>query len=505
MNSKCVFYESFALPYTGIATNDSVQLCLQKIEDVIAGITDSGVGTVTSVAALTLGTSGTDLSSSVANPTSSPVITLNVPTASALNRGALSAADWSIFNGKGDMLLASVQTSTGKKTFQADGTSAGINVSSVAANPSTLVNGDVWYNSATNNYLGNSIFGPMAFVFSGSTGNVNNAVPFLTTGTTFPYLNQTSSFTYNLSTATLTVGATGKIVVNRIELDATATLAGINVGSHTADPSTLANADIWYDNVTNKFRARENGVSVNLIGGSGITVGTTTITSGTDTRIPFNDGGVYGEDSAFTWNKTNNALTINVGRIHSTGTQNMFSGQNAGNFTLTAINSVGFGFGALQNLSSGSGNTVFGSQAGSGITVGTGNTFVGIAAGNLATGSNNTCVGNSAGDNITSGSNNIIIGGVTIDAQSATASDQLSIQNTIFGSGNSATGTTASSGNLGFWATSWGTNAARVLAWANGTTPTTSPADSVQIYARDVAASSEWFVLSEGGFEVQIS
>ena len=58
------------------------------------------VGTVTSVAALTLGTTGTDLSSTVATGTSTPVITLNVPTASATNRGALSAADWTTFNNK---------------------------------------------------------------------------------------------------------------------------------------------------------------------------------------------------------------------------------------------------------------------------------------------------------------------------------------------------------------------------------------------------------------------
>jgi hypothetical protein len=57
-------------------------------------------GTVTSVAALTLGTSGADLSSTVANGTTTPVITLNVPTASATNRGALSSIDWSTFNGK---------------------------------------------------------------------------------------------------------------------------------------------------------------------------------------------------------------------------------------------------------------------------------------------------------------------------------------------------------------------------------------------------------------------
>jgi len=61
---------------------------------------NKGNGTVTSVSALTLGTTGTDLSSTVANGTTTPVITLNVPTASATNRGALSSADWTTFNSK---------------------------------------------------------------------------------------------------------------------------------------------------------------------------------------------------------------------------------------------------------------------------------------------------------------------------------------------------------------------------------------------------------------------
>jgi trimeric autotransporter adhesin len=69
---------------------------------------NKGSGTVTSVAALTLGTTGTDLSSSVANGTTTPVITLNVPTASATNRGVLSSADWTTFNNKGSGTVTSV-------------------------------------------------------------------------------------------------------------------------------------------------------------------------------------------------------------------------------------------------------------------------------------------------------------------------------------------------------------------------------------------------------------
>jgi hypothetical protein len=53
----------------------------------ITNTSPSSGGTVTSVAALTIGTSGTDVSSTVANSTTTPVITLNIPSASATNRG----------------------------------------------------------------------------------------------------------------------------------------------------------------------------------------------------------------------------------------------------------------------------------------------------------------------------------------------------------------------------------------------------------------------------------
>jgi len=77
-----------------------------------AGGATSGTGTVTQVAALTLGTAGTGLSSTVVNGTTTPVITLNVPTASAANRGVLSPADWSTFNAKGAGTVTSVAAIT---------------------------------------------------------------------------------------------------------------------------------------------------------------------------------------------------------------------------------------------------------------------------------------------------------------------------------------------------------------------------------------------------------
>ncbi len=54
-------------------------------------------------------------------------------------------------------------------------------------------------------------------------------------------------------------------------------------------------------------------------------------------------------------------------------------------------------------------------------------------------------------------------------------------------------------GNVGIGTTAFGTNAATVLAIANGTAPTTSITDGVQLYAEDVSTSSELKVRDEAG------
>jgi len=91
-------------------------------------------GTVTSVAALTLGTTGTDLTSTVATGTTTPVITLNVPTASASNRGALSSTDWTTFNNK--------TSNTGTVTsVSGTGTVSGISLSGTVTTTGNLTLG----------------------------------------------------------------------------------------------------------------------------------------------------------------------------------------------------------------------------------------------------------------------------------------------------------------------------------------------------------------------------
>lgn len=98
------------------ADNSISALDAATFRTAIGAGTSSAVGTVTSVAALTIGTTGTDISSSVATGTTTPVITLNIPTASSTVRGALSKADWTTFNGKQDVLVAASATVDGYLT-----------------------------------------------------------------------------------------------------------------------------------------------------------------------------------------------------------------------------------------------------------------------------------------------------------------------------------------------------------------------------------------------------
>jgi hypothetical protein len=133
------------------------------------------VGTVTSVAALTLGTTGTDLSSTVANSTTTPVITLNVPTASALNRGALSSTDWSTFNSKESALTFSTGLTRSINTITnnlSTGISGGQSVIGGTASGNNLT-----LSSTSNATKGKILFGNSAY------DEVNNR---LGIGTTTP-------------------------------------------------------------------------------------------------------------------------------------------------------------------------------------------------------------------------------------------------------------------------------------------------------------------------------
>lgn len=183
---------------------------------------DSATGTVTSVAALTLGTTGTDLSSTVANGTTTPVITLNVPTASASNRGALSSADWTIFNNKGSGTVTSV---TGTSPV----------VSSGGATPAiSLASG---YGDTLNPYASKTA----NFVLAAPNGTAGVPTFRAVVATDIPTLNQSTTGSAATLTTGRTIAITGDLAYTSPSFDGSAnvtaagTLATVNanVGSFT--------------------------------------------------------------------------------------------------------------------------------------------------------------------------------------------------------------------------------------------------------------------------------
>ena len=191
--------------------------------------TDQYVGTVTSVAALTLGTTGTDLSSTVANGTTTPVITLNVPTASAANRGVLSSADWTTFNNKQSALTNPV-TGTGTINYLPKFTATG----STIGNANITDNGTVITANASGTYtMGlrvyndistyNSVsFTDASYVAQGRIVGSSNSLGFDVNGFALRALNiasngtSTFSNSVNLSAIFTNGGAAGNY--NAIEL-----------------------------------------------------------------------------------------------------------------------------------------------------------------------------------------------------------------------------------------------------------------------------------------------
>jgi hypothetical protein len=81
---------------------------------IMAGTGITAINSLTgSAQTLGVGTSGTDFAVSSAGTAH----TLNLPTASATNRGALSSADWSAFNNKQDGLTLTTTGTSGAATL----------------------------------------------------------------------------------------------------------------------------------------------------------------------------------------------------------------------------------------------------------------------------------------------------------------------------------------------------------------------------------------------------
>lgn len=179
---------------------------------------------------------------------------------------------------------------------------------------------------------------------------------------------------------------------------------------------------------------------------SGITIGSTAITSGTNDCILYQSGGVVSQSANFTFDGAN-TLTIGNCPIKSPSTSTIYIGPSAGAGHSSASSTFGIGPNALSlgtltcsdvvaigpyagaAVTSGVALTIIGADAGRSVQsafyctyignnagyyqLGNGQLFIGVAAGlgtGGASGASNVGLGNSALRTITGGSNNVAVG-----------------------------------------------------------------------------------------------
>jgi hypothetical protein len=185
-----------------------------------------------------------------------------------------------------------------------------------------------------------------------------------------------------------------------------------------------------------------------------------------------------------------------------------------GNFALSSTNAnhnSGFGTGALGSNVNGSGNTAIGFSSIGGIKT-SNNTAIGFEAGErtgngLTNDSATNCIyiGYQARPKLseTKNTNEIIIGYLGRgNGSNTTTIGNSSTTGTYIPAGESYFGTSTDNGdfrvqvsgnfyvtnNVGIGQTTFGTSAAKVMAFNNGTAPSTSPADAFQLYSADITA-----------------
>jgi hypothetical protein len=316
------------------------------------------VGTVTSVAALTLGTTGTDLSSTVATGTTTPVITLNVPTASATNRGALSSTDWSTFNSKESALTFSSPLVRTTNTISIPAATNSVNGYLTSTDWTTFNGKQATITLTTTGTSG-------AATFTSNTLNIPNYAPDLSGYV--PYTGATGAVNlgnYNLTVYGLTIGRGGGNIATNTALGYQA----INAGTATQnDQNTAVGYQSLFSNTQGQYNTSLGYQSLytNIIGSSNTAIG---------------------------WY----SLYTNTGDANTgTGKRSLYKN------TSGSYNS-GFGNSALDQITTGSNNSALGYAAGYGtgtnyITTGSNNIFIGYqSVGESSTESNRTWIGNTS-------------------------------------------------------------------------------------------------------------
>lgn len=303
-----------------------------------------------------------------------------------------------------------------RQMFNPDATVPGLNAGSIAGDPSTPINGDIWYDS-TGNLLRARINGATVSLSAGGGGDAlttnplsqfasttslqlkgvisdetgSGALVFATSPTLVtPALGTPSSGVLTNATGLpLTTGVTGVLpVANGGTGTSTAFTAGSVVFAGAAGVYTEDNANFFWDNANNRL--------------------------GLGTATPNEQLELTGNIRLVA--STSTAGIIKSGSflyIHNFGTGNFFAGATAGNLTTSGIGlNTGIGVLTLQAISTGNQNSAVGYNALGVLTTGSVNNAVGVSAlSALTTGSSNTASGNGALLFVVTGSNNVGIGG----------------------------------------------------------------------------------------------
>lgn len=248
----------------------------------------SGTGNITDINSdatpsqvLAVGTAGTDFAI-VDNGTGTH--TFNLPTASASNRGALSTTDWSTFNGKLTTTLSDGKILVGN----------GSNVAT-AVTPT----GDVTVTNA-----GVTAIGAAKVTNAMLAGGITAAN---LVGSDIATVGTVTAGTWSATTIALNKGGTGQ-TTKAAAFDALSpmtTSGDVIYGGASGTGTRLAKG------TDGQVLTLASGVpSWATASGGGITVGTTTITSGTSGRVGFNLSGVYTESADFTFTNATSKLTV---------------------------------------------------------------------------------------------------------------------------------------------------------------------------------------------------
>jgi hypothetical protein len=251
---------------------------------------------------------------------------------------------------------------------------------------------------------------------------IGNSAGRLTTGSANTFIGKSAGEITAAGASNVAVGS-GSLIAN-VSGGSNVAIGTSAMSANTAGSNTAIGTSALLYNTTG---TRITAIGMNTFAGVGVTAPT--------------DSVAIGHNALFSCQGTKNiGLGTETLSINASGTDNVAIGVNAGDFYV-----------------SGSLNVLIGSQvcigdAGTN-SQGSDNVIIGFRSGYYNTGSSNISIGSKNNDSVAgiiSGSNKIIIGTSLIDVATS-ISNTLQIQNAIFGTNNSATGTTVSSGNIGLY------------------------------------------------------